>query len=105
MSLIPLRHALCNTSLYDIFFSLVRTTAGSEDSAVAKLARMVEEAANQRSKTEQIVENIAKIYTPVVVLLAVLLASVFFFFNQLSTINFFCSVPTHTFVSFHPTFL
>lgn len=42
----------------------MRTTALAEDSAVARMVRLVEDAQNQHSHTEQIVEKIAKYYTP-----------------------------------------
>lgn len=42
----------------------MKTTALSVDSAVARMVRLVEEAQNQRSSTEMLVERIAKYYTP-----------------------------------------
>lgn len=42
----------------------VKSTALSEDSAVARMVRLVEEAQSQRSHTELLVEQIAKYYTP-----------------------------------------
>jgi Cd2+/Zn2+-exporting ATPase len=45
-------------------FMTVSTTALSEDSAVSRMVRLVEEAQNQRSSTEMLVEKIAKYYTP-----------------------------------------
>jgi cation transport ATPase len=42
----------------------VKTTALSEDSAVARMVRLVEEAQTQRSHTELLVEKLAKYYTP-----------------------------------------
>lgn len=45
----------------------MKTTALSVDSAVARMVRLVEEAQNQRSKTEMLVEKIAKYYTPGIV--------------------------------------
>lgn len=42
----------------------MRTTALSADSAVARMVKLVEEAQKQRSKTELLVEKIAKYYTP-----------------------------------------
>jgi Cd2+/Zn2+-exporting ATPase len=42
----------------------VKTTALAEDSAVSRMVRLVEEAQTQRSRTEILVEQIAKYYTP-----------------------------------------
>lgn len=55
---------------------LVKTTSTSEDSAVARLIRLVEEAQANRSETEKLVDEFAKIYTPIVVLTAVLMCSI-----------------------------
>ena len=49
---------------------LVKTTSTADDSAVAKLIRLVEEAQANRSPTEKLIDEFAKRYTPVVVLLA-----------------------------------
>ena len=50
---------------------IIKTTATTSNSAVAKLLRIVEEAQSNRSKTEAMVDSVAKIYTPVVVLAAI----------------------------------
>ncbi|CAM6098894.1 unnamed protein product [Calypogeia fissa] len=52
----------------------VKTTALAEDSAVSRMVRLVEEAQNQHSRTEQLVEKVAKYYTPLVVVSAILIA-------------------------------
>eukprot|EP01018_Ginkgo_biloba_P027445 Gb_16135 [translate_table: standard] len=52
----------------------VKTVALAEESAVARMVKLVEEAQNQRSRTEQFVQTFAKYYTPVVVLVAAGLA-------------------------------
>ncbi|KAL3685647.1 hypothetical protein R1sor_003669 [Riccia sorocarpa] len=54
----------------------VRTTALAEDSAVSRMVRLVEDAQTQHSRTEQLVEKIAKYYTPVIVVSAVLVAAI-----------------------------
>ncbi|KAI3955571.1 hypothetical protein MKX01_034893 [Papaver californicum] len=54
----------------------VKTTALADDCAVAKMAKLVEEAQNTRSKTQRLIDNCAKYYTPAVVLLAILLAAI-----------------------------
>ncbi|RWW45665.1 hypothetical protein BHE74_00048473 [Ensete ventricosum] len=48
----------------------VRTTALAEQSAVARMARLVEEAQNRRSKTQTLIDSCAKYYTPAVVTIA-----------------------------------
>merc|ERR1712238_75973 len=55
---------------------VVRTTHSSDDSAVSRLIRLVEEAQANRSETEKIVDAFAKVYTPVVVVLAVSLCTI-----------------------------
>ena len=57
-------------------FLIVRTTALAEDSAVARLVQLVEQAAAQRSETEALVERVAFYYTPSVILFAILVATV-----------------------------
>ncbi|XP_031500218.1 cadmium/zinc-transporting ATPase HMA3-like [Nymphaea colorata] len=52
----------------------MKTTALAEDSAVAKMAKLVEEAHQNRSKTQRIVDEFAKYYTPTVVIASVGLA-------------------------------
>lgn len=54
----------------------VESTATAGNSAVARMARMVEEAQAARSPTERWVERFSRIYTPVVVVLALLVAAV-----------------------------
>ncbi|EEC45982.1 P1B, P type ATPase, partial [Phaeodactylum tricornutum CCAP 1055/1] len=61
---------------------MVRTTSTSENSAVSRLIRLVEEAQANRSDTEKLVDEFAKIYTPFVVLAAVLMCSVPWAFGQ-----------------------
>eukprot|EP00566_Odontella_aurita_P003386 CAMPEP_0113583338 /NCGR_PEP_ID=MMETSP0015_2-20120614/32457_1 /TAXON_ID=2838 /ORGANISM="Odontella" /LENGTH=1507 /DNA_ID=CAMNT_0000488195 /DNA_START=371 /DNA_END=4894 /DNA_ORIENTATION=- /assembly_acc=CAM_ASM_000160 len=55
---------------------LVKTTATVENSAVARLIRLVEEAQANRSETEQIVDAFAKRYTPLVVLTALCMCTI-----------------------------
>lgn len=54
----------------------VRTTASADDSAVARLIRLVEEAQANRSETEKLVDEFAAIYTPVVVFIALGMCSI-----------------------------
>lgn len=51
-------------------------TATAGDSAVARMARLVEEAQAARSPTERFVDRFSRIYTPVVVAVAILIAAV-----------------------------
>ncbi|MQM05615.1 hypothetical protein Taro_038430 [Colocasia esculenta] len=52
----------------------VKTTALAENSAVAKMTKLVEEAQNSKSRTQRLIDTCAKYYTPSVVLVAALLA-------------------------------
>lgn len=54
----------------------IETTADAGNSAVARMARLVEEAQAARSPTERWVDRFARVYTPVVVALAALIAIV-----------------------------
>ncbi|XP_078443245.1 putative inactive cadmium/zinc-transporting ATPase HMA3 [Wolffia australiana] len=54
----------------------VRTTALAENSAVAKMTKLVEDAQNARSKTQRMIDSCAKYYTPAVLLATVLVAVV-----------------------------
>ena len=53
----------------------IKTTATTNNSAIAKLLRIVEEAQSNRSRTEAMVDSIAEIYTPLVVLTAICMCS------------------------------
>ncbi|XP_044962373.1 cadmium/zinc-transporting ATPase HMA2-like [Hordeum vulgare subsp. vulgare] len=52
----------------------VRTTAMADNSAVAKMARLVEEAQNSRSETQRLIDTCAKYYTPAVIVMAAAVA-------------------------------
>ena len=52
------------------------TTALSNDTTVSRMIRLIEGASQQRSPREQLVERIAAVYTPVVAVTALLLASI-----------------------------
>ncbi|XP_031474773.1 putative inactive cadmium/zinc-transporting ATPase HMA3 isoform X2 [Nymphaea colorata] len=49
----------------------VKTTAVAEESAVAKMAKLVEEAHQKRSRTQRMIEEFAKYYSPIVVIASV----------------------------------
>jgi len=55
---------------------MIQTTATSDNSAINRLVSLVEEAQANRSETEKIVDEFAKIYTPVVVLAAVCMCTI-----------------------------
>ncbi len=57
-------------------FLKVKTTVLACDSAVAKLTRLVEEAQRRKSPTEQLVETVAKYYTPIIFCCSLLLATI-----------------------------
>ncbi|CAM8888800.1 unnamed protein product [Rhodiola kirilowii] len=52
----------------------VKTTAIAEDCVVAKMAKLVEEAQNSKSKTQRFIDKCAKYYTPAVLLIAICVA-------------------------------
>ncbi len=54
----------------------IRTTCLYEDSATAKVLELIEESYSRKSKSERFVTRFAKYYTPIVVLLAALIAIV-----------------------------
>ncbi|KAF8400197.1 hypothetical protein HHK36_013493 [Tetracentron sinense] len=54
----------------------VKTTALAEDCVVAKMAKLVEEAQNSKSKVQRVIDHICKYYTPAVVLISTGLAVV-----------------------------
>ncbi|KAI4344443.1 hypothetical protein L6164_011672 [Bauhinia variegata] len=52
----------------------VKTTALAEDSMVAKMAKLVEEAQNSTTSTQRLIDKFAKFYTPAVVVISTLVA-------------------------------
>eukprot|EP00268_Persea_americana_P034199 TRINITY_DN33851_c0_g1_i1.p1 TRINITY_DN33851_c0_g1~~TRINITY_DN33851_c0_g1_i1.p1 ORF type:complete len:1009 (-),score=97.05 TRINITY_DN33851_c0_g1_i1:276-3302(-) len=48
----------------------VKTTALAEDSAVARMAKLVEEAQHNKSRTQRLIDKCAKYYTPAVILIS-----------------------------------
>lgn len=54
---------------------VIRTTTTVEDSAVARLIRLVEEAQSNRSPTEKMIDSFARSYTPSVMFMAVLMCT------------------------------
>ncbi len=54
----------------------VEVTAGAGDSTLARIARTIREAQSQAAPTQRFVDRFARYYTPIVVLLAILVAAV-----------------------------
>ena len=54
----------------------IRTTAGYEQSAASRIIALVEDAAGRKGRVEQFITRFARVYTPVVTLLALLLTVV-----------------------------
>ncbi|KAG6538109.1 hypothetical protein ZIOFF_003220 [Zingiber officinale] len=54
----------------------VQTTALAKNSAVAKMTRLVEEAQNNRSSTQRLIDSCTKYYTPAVVIVAAVISSI-----------------------------
>jgi Cd2+/Zn2+-exporting ATPase len=52
----------------------MRTTSGAEDSTLAQVTRLVSDAQGSRAPSERFVDRFARIYTPIVLLAAVLVA-------------------------------
>lgn len=58
----------------------LKVTSGYEDSALSKILKLVEEASGRKAKTQKFITRFAKIYTPIVVFLAIGLALLPYFF-------------------------
>ena len=54
----------------------MRSTSGSEDSTLAQVTRLVSDAQGSRAPSERFVDRFARIYTPIVLLAAVLVAAI-----------------------------
>lgn len=60
----------------------LKVTSAYEDSALSKILQLVEEAGSRKAKTQQFITRFARVYTPIVVFLAVGLALLPFFFTD-----------------------
>lgn len=58
----------------------VKVTAAYKDSKLSRILQLVQEATTRKSQTQQFISRFAEVYTPIVVLLAVLLVVVPYFF-------------------------
>ena len=61
----------------------IKVTSAFEDSTLSKILRMVEQASGRKAKTQQFITRFAKVYTPVVVFLALSLALVPYFIVEI----------------------
>jgi len=66
--------SVCSGTINQSGYLEVEATATADDSTVARLVQLVEDAQNQRSPTEKIVEGFAKVYTPTIIGIAILMA-------------------------------
>jgi Cd2+/Zn2+-exporting ATPase len=62
--------------------SKIKVTSRFEDSKLSKILKMVQEAAARKAKTQRFISRFAKVYTPIVVLLATALTLLPFFFVE-----------------------
>jgi Cd2+/Zn2+-exporting ATPase len=60
---------------------VIRTTTSVDDSAVARLIRLVEEAQSNRSPTEKMIDTFARSYTPSVMFMAILMCTIPWFWG------------------------
>ncbi|MBZ9731105.1 cadmium-translocating P-type ATPase [Salegentibacter sp. JZCK2] len=65
----------------------LKITAAYEDSALSKILNLVEEASGRKAKTQKFITRFAKVYTPIVVFMAVALALVPYFFVEVYVFN------------------
>lgn len=63
----------------------IKTTSLFENSTVSKILELLESATDKKAKTETVISKISKIYTPVVVILAVLIMVLFPLVFKIST--------------------
>lgn len=62
--------------------SLVKVTTPYQDSKLSKILQLVQESSNQKAPTELFIRKFAKIYTPIVVFLALAMCFIPYFFVQ-----------------------
>ena len=72
----------------------IQTTKSYDDSTVAKIIELVEHASEHKSKSENFITRFARVYTPIVVLAAVLVAFVPPLIESLITSHFSLLSPT-----------
>ena len=62
--------------------STIKVTSRFEDSKLSNILKMVQEASTRKAKTQRFISRFAKVYTPIVVLLAVALTLLPYFFVE-----------------------
>ncbi len=65
----------------------LQVTSTYDNSALAKILQLVEQAGTRKAKTQQFISRFAKVYTPVVVLLALALTFLPYFFTETYVFN------------------
>jgi Zn2+/Cd2+-exporting ATPase len=60
----------------------IQTTTGFQDTKLSKILEMVQDAVSRKAKTQRFITRFAKIYTPIVVFLAIALVLIPYFFVQ-----------------------
>lgn len=65
----------------------LKITSVYEDSALSKILRLVEEASGRKAKTQKFITRFAKVYTPIVVFMAIALALVPYFLVETYVFN------------------
>ncbi|GAB3168861.1 heavy metal translocating P-type ATPase [Telluribacter humicola] len=60
----------------------IRVTSAYEDSALSRILKLVEQASSRKAKTQQFITKFAKVYTPIVVFLALGLTFLPYFFVE-----------------------
>lgn len=65
----------------------IKVTSAYEDSALSKILKMVERATGRKAKTQQFISKFAKIYTPIVVFLALGVTFIPYFFDDQYVFN------------------
>lgn len=71
---------------------IVKVTHVYEDSSVAKIVKLVEEASNSKMPISRLVDKVARVFVPVVIALAIITAIVWFFIDKSSVFNHAISV-------------
>lgn len=71
---------------------IVKVTHVYEDSSVAKIVKLVEEASNSKMPISRLVDKVARVFVPVVICLSIITAIVWFFIDKNSVFNHAISV-------------
>ena len=71
---------------------IVKVTHAYEDSSVAKIVKLVEEASNSKMPISRLVDKVARIFVPVVIFLSIITAIVWLFIDKNAVFNHTISV-------------